>query len=115
MRATLKRLHSPDVGDLSVWSPPEEDFGFLLEAMIGPSDFAGEEAFALTVCTPAWFKAHRLEGTKIRAGVHTLFVNEYDYRALRAFIERAVHGVEADDWPALARKLAWLGQWVFAD
>ncbi len=83
--------------------------------MIGPHDAVGEEAFDLTVCTPAWFAAHRLGGTKVRAGLHTLFVREYDYRSLRAFIERAVHAVEAEDWPSVASKLSWLGRWEFAD
>ena len=44
MRAMLKRLHSPDIYNLDVWSPGDERFGFLLQAMIGPSDSSDEES-----------------------------------------------------------------------
>src|SRR3954451_10244314 len=51
MHARLKRLHSPDVRDLQTWSPVSDPFGFLLEAMINPSDGPGVESFTLAVCT----------------------------------------------------------------
>lgn len=114
MRARLKRLHSPDVADLETWSPASDRFGFLLEAMIGPSDGPGEEAFTMTVCTPAWFAAERMTEAIVRSGRHTLFVASYDYRALHGFIERAAHSVDGPDWGSLAVRLSWLGQWEFA-
>jgi hypothetical protein len=115
MRAKLKRLYSPDIDDLENWSPGDESFGFALEAMIGRVDSDGEESFSMTVCTPEWFAANEMKGQTIRSGVQTLFITHYDYRALKAFIERAVHRAEAENWQALAEKLAWLGYWEFAD
>jgi hypothetical protein len=47
VRATLKGLHSPDIEDLERWVPNGEPFGFLLQAMIGPSDGSGAESFTL--------------------------------------------------------------------
>ena len=42
MQAELKRLHSPDIYDLTVHSPNQpDDFGFLLQAMIGPAGTFG--------------------------------------------------------------------------
>jgi hypothetical protein len=115
MRARLKGLYSPDVGDLEHWSPADGSFGFVLMALVGPMDGPGEESFDLVVCTPDWFVAHQMDGATIRSGSHTLFVKTYDYRVLKEFIERAVHRVEADSWSGLAERLSWLGQWEFAD
>lgn len=115
VRAKLKRLHSPDVWDLEKYSPGDVPFGFLLQAMIGPLDTDGEDLFQFVVCTPDWFADNLLRPTKIISGEHTLFVTEYDYKALRGFIERAVHREEAATWDDLARQLSWLGDWEFSD
>lgn len=112
MRATLKGLHSPDIDDLENWSPGDEPFGFLLQAMIGPSDGPGEESFDLTVCTPEWFAAHRMEAG-IVMGSRTLFVSAYDYRAVKAFLERAAQRAEGKNWREIAESLSWLGTWEF--
>ena len=115
MRAKLKGLHSPDIDDLEHWSPDSDSFGFLLQAMIGPADGSGHESFDLIVCTSDWFADHEMAEAPIRSGHHTLFVKRYDYRMLKAFIERAVHAVEADSWSGVAEKLSWLGNWEFAN
>jgi len=94
MRALLKTLHSPDVVDLIAWTPDRE-FGLLVTAMIGPSNTDDAESFDFTVCTPGWF-ARRLGNGSVRSGAHTLFVETYDYRALKSFIENAVQRTEGD-------------------
>jgi hypothetical protein len=112
MRATLKGLHSPSIDDLEGWSPGDEPFGFLLQAMIGPSDGPGEESFSLTVCTPEWFAAHRMD-TGMVMGSRTLFVATYDYRAVKAYLERAAQRAEGKNWQEIAESLSWLGEWEF--
>ncbi len=114
MRAKLKRLHSPDIQDLENWSPGDQYFGFLLQAMIGPDDGDGEESFSLTVCTADWFRDHCM-GHGIRLGSQTLLVVKYDYTSIKRFLERAAQRVEADNWRSLAQRLSWLGEWEFAD
>jgi immunity protein 8 of polymorphic toxin system len=115
VRAKLKRLHSPDIDDLESWSPGDEPFGFQVSALIGPADSKGEESFDMIVCTPEWFAREQMRGQAIRSGIHTLFVTRYDYRALWNFIERAAQRSEGNDWHEIGLKLAWLGNWEFAD
>lgn len=115
MKGQLKRLHSPDVADLESYSPGDAPFGFLLQAMIGPVESDGAEAFSMMVCTPEWFAKVMLKETTIRSGVHTIFVTTYDYRKLQTFIERAVHAAEEPTWGEIARRLSWLGDWEFSN
>ncbi|MGF6489633.1 Imm8 family immunity protein [Pseudomonas frederiksbergensis] len=57
MEAKLKRLHSPDIYNLESYQPDVQDeFGFLLQAMIGPAGEDGEESFDMEVCTPKWIE-----------------------------------------------------------
>jgi hypothetical protein len=108
-------LHCPAIDDLEGWSPGDQPFGIFVQALIGPADSDGEESFGMQICTPEWFAAQGMDGANIRSGVHTLFVSTYNYRAIRAFIERAVHRAEAETWREIAEKLCWLGHWEFAD
>jgi hypothetical protein len=115
MRAILKAMHSPDVPDLETFIPDDGPFGFLLQAFIGPSDADGAESFDLTVCTSEWFAFRRVRGQSIVSGYHTLFVDEYDFQALKNFLERSVQRSEGETWGEIAGKLSWLGQWEFAE
>ena len=45
MQAALKDLYSTDIADAETYLPDEEDnFGFVLRAMVGPLDGAGAES-----------------------------------------------------------------------
>ena len=112
MRAELKCLHCPNIDDLENWSPGDEPFGIFVQAMIGPSDGPGEESFNLTVCTPEWFAAHKM-GNGIVMGSRTLFVSRYDYRMIKAYLERAAQRAEGNSWREIAEGLSWLGEWEF--
>jgi hypothetical protein len=114
VRATLKQLHSPDVSDLESWSPADANFGILLQAMIGPQNGEGFESFDILLCTPGYL-ASKMVDREIRSGEHTLFVTRYDYRRIRAYLERAIHRAEAMTWRELALRLSWLGRWEFAE
>ena len=50
-------------------------------------------------------------------GVHTLVVglDDFDQRALRAWLEARVNEVEADSWTELASRLGRVGHWEFED
>jgi len=79
MEAKLKRLHSPDIYNLEDYQPDaQDDFGFILQAMIGPAGEEGEESFDIEVCTPRWIeKRHRVD--EVVVGLHYLIVREYNY------------------------------------
>jgi hypothetical protein len=86
IRAKLRRLHSPDVYDLKGYSPDEpNDFGFLLQAMIGPAGQEGEESFDMVICTPEWLRRNH-SPTEIVLGRHHLIVFRYDYESLTNYI-----------------------------
>ena len=70
MQAVLKGLHSPDIADVEHCLPYEEDnFGFLLQAMVGPMDGEGEESFDIIVCTPKWLM-DKYGGSEVLLGLH---------------------------------------------
>lgn len=115
MRAQLKRLHSPDVYDLEKFAPdPADDFGFLLQLMVGPEGEPGEESFDVTVCTPEWLKRN-FKPSDFVIGRHRLIVFEYDYARLRAFLARRCEKCMADTWLEIASQLSRLGHWEFED
>ena len=115
MRAELRRLHSPDVHDLESYCPEEPDnFGFLLQAMIGPAGGQGEESFDIVVCTPQWLKRNHDE-REIVLGRDHLIVFRYDYKRLENFITGFVTGCDGRSWGDLAQQLSRLGKWEFED
>lgn len=115
MQAELKRLHSPDIGDLKAYSPEEPDnFGFLLQAMIGPEGQDGEESFDIVVCTPEWLKRNH-PATKVVLGRHHLIVFRYDYRSLASYIAAFAGRCTGESWQEVACQLGRLGRWEFDD
>jgi len=115
VRAELKRLHSPDVGDLKSFHPGEpEDFGFLLQAMIGPVGVESKESFDMMVCTPEWLRRNHA-ATEIIVGRHHLIVCKYDYESLVSYISEFVKQCTGDSWSEVADKLGRLGKWEFED
>ena len=113
MQAALKGLHSPDIADVKTYLPDdEENFGFVLQAMVGPMDAEGEESFDIVVCTPKWLMEN-YEPSDILLGLHKLIVFKYDYRRLSQFIEKYLMHCTGDSWEEIARKVSLLGQWEF--
>jgi hypothetical protein len=111
MRAALKRLHSPDVDLSSYWPDDESNFGFLLQAFIGPENESGEESFGFTVCTPRWLES-KAEG-RIMFGAHHLIVAEYDLNAIEQHLNRHCERCIGATWQEVAMKLARVGLWEF--
>ncbi|HSS85769.1 MAG TPA: immunity 8 family protein [Reyranella sp.] len=115
MRPELKRIHSPDIADLESFRPKEaENFGFLLQAMFGPDNGDGEEAFDLIVCTPKWFE-QKVSRSAVISGRHHSFVKEYSIERVRAFLIRYGRTCEAENWHEVARKLSRIAKWEFED
>ena len=113
MQAVLKRLHSTDIADVETYLPDEEDnFGFVLRAMVGPMDGEGEESFDIIVCTPRWL-LEKYGTSGILLGLHKLIVFKYDYLRLRQFIEKYLMRCSGDTWQEIAEKVSLLGQWEF--
>jgi hypothetical protein len=112
MRGELRRLHSPDV-DLQQYIPEDvEDFGLLIQAMIGPLHREGEESFDFLVCSPRWF-AVRLAEHEYRWGQHHLFLKRYDLNLIAMAIEKLCQSIEGPDWETLADRLGRFGRWEF--
>jgi hypothetical protein len=112
MKAELRRLHSPDVHDLTDWVPEQRDFAILVQAMVGPVGAIGEESFDIMVTTLSPL-ADRVHAEGVVNGLHTLIVDEYDFDALRLYIEKFVSSLEGGTWHDLATELSLLGRWEF--
>ena len=115
MQAELKRLHSPDVLDLPSFMPQSRDnFGFLLQAMIGPKGLDGEESFGIQVCTPKWLLEQH-DRADVVSGRHFLIIFEYNYERLVRFISDFCDECIGKTWQEIAGQLSRLGQWEFED
>lgn len=115
MDAELKRLHSPDIYDLENYQPDDsEEFGFLLQAMVGPKGKDGEESFDINVCTPKWLKENNGRSSII-IGRHYLIVGEYNYKSISEFIQGYLRTCSGDSWSEVAEKVSRLGKWEFED
>ncbi len=113
MRAALRRLHSPDVYDLSSWSPDNE-FGVLVQMLVGPEGGPGEESFDVTLCTPGWL-AERVRQEGIVDARHHLLIDTYDYDRLERYLCERVSACEGANWREVALQVARLGAWEFED
>ncbi len=115
MQAEIKRIHSPDIDDLSSYYPDEPDcFAFLLQVMIGPKDEDWEESFDIEVCTPKWFESKYAENEAI-FGRHILIVFEYDLERIKQKISKYCASCSGENWQELANKLGRIGYWEFED
>lgn len=114
MRASVRRLHSPDA-DLEAFRPEDpEDVGILVQVIAGPADGPGEESFDVVVCTPRWLVGC-LRGKGPLVGRHHLIVERFDAAQIRDYITSAVEEEEAPTWRELAERLGRLGRWEFED
>lgn len=114
MRAELRRLHSPDVADLTSWSPAEGDFGVLIQLMVGPEGGPGEESFDITLCTPGWL-AELVQQQGIVDARHHFVVQTYEYDRLHRYLRELVSACDGESWGEVASKVARLGKWEFED
>ncbi|AJC15124.1 immunity 8 family protein [Pandoraea sputorum] len=116
MKAEIKSLHSLLLEDrlIDYWPDDVSNFGTWIRAYIGPQGEASSESFDIHVCTPEWLKAQCATQSPLW-GRHMLFVEVYDYDAIKTAIERYVAAVDGDDWADIAAKLSRVGAWEFED
>jgi hypothetical protein len=113
MRATIRRLHSPDIDDLVRYRPTEPDcFGFLLQILAGPENSPGEESFDVLVCSPRWI-AETHSPDDIIEGRHLLILLEYDFDRLERFLHMRIAEASGESWEDVAEKLSRFGRWEF--
>ncbi|PWK46011.1 immunity 8 family protein [Pseudomonas sp. OV226] len=113
MNAELKGVHSPDIYDLENYHPEcSDNFGFLLQAMIGPAGEDGEESFDIEVCTPKWIEKN-LGADEVLIGMHYLIVREYNYQKIVHSIETFLLNCSGANWSEVSRKVSRLGLWEF--
>lgn len=114
MKPILKRLHSPDA-DVERFTPDDPDnFGLLVQLMIGPEGVEGEESFDVVVCTPQWLEGVAENGRVVSLRHHVL-VHHYDLAAIVQFVEEFLSDIEGANWPEVAAIVARLGRWEFED
>jgi hypothetical protein len=113
VQAELKALHSPDVHDLERWRPPDE-FSVFIQLLVGARGEPGEESFDVEVCSPGALR-EKLRGGLVMSGRHYIFMERYDYTALRQWIDERLAAAEGETWSAVASKLARIGHWEFED
>jgi Immunity protein 8 len=115
IRAEVKRLHSPDVYDLSTFVPEDsERFGILVQMMAGPVGEPGEESFDVVVCTPRWLQGE-LGPNDVKMGRHYLLIKQYDYCGLVRFLQDFAATCSGATWEEVAMRLGRLGMWEFED
>lgn len=114
MKAEVKRLHSPDIQDLTNHNPLSEDnFCFLVQVLVGPAGSEGEESFDLLVCTAKGL-AEKLEVEPSIFGHAYLFVKSYDFDELQQAVKRRFE-ISGSNWNEITSKLSRLGKWEFED
>ncbi len=114
MRAELKRIHSPDVDDLSAYSAlAGRRFCLLVQAMVGPEGQDCYESFDIIVCSPAWLLEEVERGPVV--GTHHVIMARFAYEELVATIRTFCQRCEGATWQEVARMVGRLGRWEFED
>lgn len=112
----LRRLHSPDIPDLRVSRPDNEDsFCILVQAIIGPRNALGDESFGFSVCTPKWLQAILADRQPYVYGKSYLIIERYDYNTLWKAIDNLCQRSSGDSWEGVAEKLSKYAHWEFGD
>lgn len=86
--------------------------------MVGTADDEGEDCFDVTVCSPEWLaKCARSEVAGIYNARHHIVVNfeDFDQRALHAWLAARVQEVEGASWTEIGERLGRLAYWEFED
>ncbi|MFC3987609.1 Imm8 family immunity protein [Actinoplanes siamensis] len=85
--------------------------------IVGQPDTPAEEYFDLTVCSPEWLAKTCRELGGIYNPRHHLVVSveDFDVRAVRAWLAARVREVEGDTWAEIGERVGRVGYWEFED
>ncbi|WP_329135383.1 immunity 8 family protein [Streptomyces sp. NBC_01476] len=115
MRASVRHFISADV-DLDDFRPSDpEDFAFLIQALIGPSDGEGEESLQFVVCTPRNMERQVEREGGITWGRGLVIVNSPKMPKILDFLKRSIERPERNSWSELAAYLGKFGVIEFED
>lgn len=116
IKAKIKNFHSPDIKNLENFTPEESDnFGFLLQLLIGPENKEGEESFDVTICTLKWLATEYSDPEQIVFLRHHILVRKYDWGFLSNCLNTHVRNCSGANWNEVAEKIARIGRWEFED
>lgn len=118
MKAELRHLISPDIDERTFWPEEDDNFGFFVQALVGPEGEEGEESFGIQVCTPKWIATkgiNQVFGDFGIFGNNMLIVTEYDWDKIKQLIAKLCAETTGENWTEIAHKLARYGEWEFAD
>jgi len=112
MFCELRSLHSPDVSRIDSFTPDNPaDFGILIQAMIGPLNAPGEEAFNFIACSPKWLE--RQVDTRYRWGHGLLILRAFDSEVLEGAVQAICKAATGSNWQEIADKLRRFTEWEF--
>lgn len=112
MYAELKSLVSPDINLLNYCPEEEDNFGFYIEASIGPLGEASGDIFGFQVCSPNWIFTNFTSENAI-FGKNFLILKNYDFEEIRSKLTDLCARTSGEDWQEIAKKLAQFGSWEF--
>ena len=117
MKAEVKALESPGVVDLWDYKAYDNsEFKFRLEMFIGPAGEERTDLFTVTVCGPSVLKGFvpkmdsPIEHHKEK-GKHYLVMKQYDYTALRIYLDNYVGGCRGWWWGLIAWQIRKIAKW----
>ncbi len=115
MKAELKGLHSPDIDNLENYKPLDDNnFGFLLQVLVGIKGENSEESFDAIVCTPKWIELNYNKNDVI-LGENFIIMFQYNYKKLFNIISDLINNIEEENWDRIANKLDRIGKWEFRE
>jgi hypothetical protein len=115
MKAAIRAFMSPDLVQLGQEEPVDKrNFRILVQMLVGPDGEAGEESFDVLVATPLWLLDH-IDEEGPTYGRHYLFVNQFDWPAIKAYLTTEVESLERSSWREIATALGRIGKWEFED
>jgi Immunity protein 8 len=110
MRPVIRDISSYDVADLESWQPGEA-FWVVIQLEIGIDGEVSSDVFDLVVCSPAGFAEKLLKSVPIASGWHRVFMQQYDFKVLRNWLDKVLAASEGETWEDIAAKLSHIALW----